>query len=96
MIDGHTLGDVTTVLSGGGEMGSLMRSVDWSTTSLGRVGLWPQSLRSVVGMLVETLGGESRTATNGLDAIRCVTEFEPEAVLLDIGMPPWPSFSRRR
>jgi len=52
VIDGHTLGDVTTVLSGGGEMGSLMRSVDWSTTSLGRVGLWPQSLRSVVGMLL--------------------------------------------
>jgi len=52
VIDGHALGDVTTVLSGGGEMGSLMRGIDWSMTSLGPVGLWPQSLRSVVGMLL--------------------------------------------
>ena len=50
--DDHALGDETTVLAGGGEMGVLMRGVDWSKTSLGPVEQWPQSLRSVVGMLL--------------------------------------------
>jgi signal transduction histidine kinase len=42
----------TTVLSGGGEMGQLIRAHDWSTTSLGPANAWPQSLRSVVSMLL--------------------------------------------
>ncbi len=50
--DDHALGDETTVLAGGGEMGVLMRGVDWSKTSMGPVEHWPQSLRSVVGMLL--------------------------------------------
>ena len=33
---------------GGGKMGELMRSFDWSSTPLGRVETWPQSLKTVV------------------------------------------------
>ena len=33
------------------------------------------------------LGGESRTAIDGPGALRCLAEFEPAVVLLDIGMP---------
>ena len=37
---------------GGGELGALIRAFDWSKTSLGPVGQWPQSLRSVTAMLL--------------------------------------------
>src|SRR5262245_50958349 len=40
--------DVEQVLAGGGEMGRLMRSTDWSQTALGPVTSWPQSLRTTV------------------------------------------------
>jgi signal transduction histidine kinase len=51
------LSDPTTsptrhVLAGGGEMGGLMRGHDWSTSPLGDPAAWPQSLRSVVGLLL--------------------------------------------
>ncbi len=39
-------------LAGGGEMGTLVRSLDWSATSLGSVPGWPQSLRSAVSILL--------------------------------------------
>jgi PAS domain S-box-containing protein len=39
-------------LSGGGEMGALMRARDWSATPLGPVELWPQSLRTLVGTIL--------------------------------------------
>src|SRR5579875_33288 len=38
------------ILAGGGEMGALKRSVDWSTTVLGPVESWPQSLRTAVSI----------------------------------------------
>ena len=37
-------------LLGGGEMGSLIRSMDWSETPLGAVESWPQSLRTTVSI----------------------------------------------
>src|SRR6185436_835137 len=40
------------VLVGGGEMGERMRALDWAATPLGPVETWPQSLRSVVSMLL--------------------------------------------
>ena len=43
---------VNTVLAGGGELGALMRAFDWSKTSLGPVETWPQSLRSLLSMLL--------------------------------------------
>jgi PAS domain S-box-containing protein len=39
-------------LSGGGEMGALMRAHDWSSSPLGRPEDWPQSLRSVVSLML--------------------------------------------
>lgn len=39
-------------LIGGGELGALMRSRDWSRTSLGDPAAWPQSLRSAVSILL--------------------------------------------
>ena len=41
-------------LSGGGEMGQLMRSVDWSETPVGPPASWPQSLRTALSILLET------------------------------------------
>jgi len=41
-------------LAGGGEMGALMRSLDWSTSSLGPPHLWPQALRTVVRLMLNT------------------------------------------
>jgi len=41
-------------LSGGGVMGALMRSRDWSNSPLGRPETWPQSLRTVVSLLLNS------------------------------------------
>ncbi len=38
--------------SGAGELGELMRSLDWSRTPLGPAAHWPQSLRTVVNILL--------------------------------------------
>jgi hypothetical protein len=40
--------NIEHVLAGGGEMGALMRSIDWTRTALGPVEGWPQSLRTTV------------------------------------------------
>ena len=41
-------------LDGGGEVGALMRGHDWSSSPLGAPKAWPQSLRSVVGLLLNS------------------------------------------
>lgn len=41
-------------LSGGGQMGELIRSMDWSKTALGPVGQWPQSLRTSVSLCLSS------------------------------------------
>ncbi|WNG18397.1 ATP-binding protein [Cystobacter fuscus] len=41
-------------LSGGGAMGELIRSMDWSTTPLGPVESWPQSLRTTVSLCLSS------------------------------------------
>lgn len=41
-------------LSGGGEMGALMRAHDWSATAIGPPENWPQSLRTAVRLLLNT------------------------------------------
>ena len=40
------------VFTGGGEMGRRMRDMDWSATPLGRPEDWPQSLRTVVNLML--------------------------------------------
>src|SRR5271156_5677913 len=41
-------------LSGGGEAGALMRALDWSATPVGPVKEWPWSLRSAVGICLNS------------------------------------------
>lgn len=41
-------------LLGGGEMGALMRSTDWSRTVFGPVASWPQSLRTAISIMLES------------------------------------------
>lgn len=41
-------------LSGGGEMGALIRSMDWSSTPLGPFERWPQSLRTTVSLCLSS------------------------------------------
>ncbi|MCD0487486.1 response regulator [Pedobacter sp. MC2016-14] len=41
-------------LSGGGEMGKLIRSMDWSKTALGPISSWPQSLRTSVSLCLSS------------------------------------------
>jgi hypothetical protein len=41
-------------LAGGGEMGALMRSTDWSQTAFGPVAAWPQSLRTAISIMLES------------------------------------------
>lgn len=40
-------------LAGGGEMGEMLRAVDWSSTALGPVTSWPESLRTAISMMLE-------------------------------------------
>jgi PAS domain-containing protein len=41
-------------LAGGGQMGALIRAHDWAATPLGSPSAWPQSLRSMVGLLLSS------------------------------------------
>jgi signal transduction histidine kinase len=43
---------VESIIVGGGEMGARMRALDWSSTPLGPVETWPQSLRSAISILL--------------------------------------------
>jgi signal transduction histidine kinase/CheY-like chemotaxis protein len=43
-----------TFLSGGGQMGALMRAHDWTTSALGPPARWPQTLRTVVRIMLNT------------------------------------------
>jgi GAF domain-containing protein len=46
--------DQPTFLAGGGTMGALMRAHDWSNSSLGPPETWPQSLRAVAELLLNS------------------------------------------
>src|SRR5580704_18171286 len=39
-------------LADGGEMGALMRSIDWAATPLGPIAKWPASLRTMVTVVL--------------------------------------------
>jgi PAS domain S-box-containing protein len=49
-----TLDRALDFLHGGGRVGALMRAHDWSQSPLGPPETWPQSLRSVVGLLLQS------------------------------------------
>ena len=44
----------TAFLQGGGELGALIRAKDWSATPLGPPGTWPQSLKTTLGILLNS------------------------------------------
>ncbi len=46
--------EMAQFLSGGGDVGALMRAHDWSLSPLGVPATWPQSLRSVVGLMIHS------------------------------------------
>ncbi|MGZ5135839.1 MAG: PAS domain-containing protein, partial [Flavitalea sp.] len=46
-------------LAGGGEMGELIRTIDWSGTPIGNFEQWPQSLRVAVGIMLNNPLGMS-------------------------------------
>jgi PAS domain S-box-containing protein len=41
-------------LAGGGQMGARMRALDWSATPLGYPGRWPQSLKTIVRVMLDS------------------------------------------
>jgi PAS domain S-box-containing protein len=50
---GHSMTQlIESVLGGGGQMGERMRALDWSTTALGPLEQWPQSLRISVRIVL--------------------------------------------
>lgn len=49
----HPIGQLP-ILADGGEVGAMMRAHDWSTSPLGPPESWPQSLRSIVGLLLNS------------------------------------------
>lgn len=48
----HTGAASRDLFGGGGEMGALMRATDWSRTKLGPVENWPNSLRTMLGVIL--------------------------------------------
>ena len=46
--------ELKAFLSGGGEMGALIRGHDWASTPLGPIHNWPQSLRSALGIALRS------------------------------------------
>jgi PAS domain S-box-containing protein len=44
----------SSFLEGGGSAGALMRAHDWSTSPLGDPSLWPQALRTIVGLVLNS------------------------------------------
>jgi PAS domain S-box-containing protein len=45
---------IESVFAGSGEMATLMRALDWSTTALGPVEQWPQALRTCVRIVLDS------------------------------------------
>src|SRR6476469_9731897 len=41
-------------LAGGGEVGARLRSIDWSATPPGPAALWPQSLKTIVRVMLDS------------------------------------------
>jgi PAS domain S-box-containing protein len=46
--------DALALLAGGGEMGERTRNFDWSCTPLGPIASWPQSLKTVVRIMLDS------------------------------------------
>jgi PAS domain S-box-containing protein len=56
--DGKSLSDTSLpFLAGGGEAGALIRATDWNKTALGPPETWPQSLKTMVGVMLNNKFG---------------------------------------
>jgi len=44
--------EIEPFLAGGGEMGEMIRKIDWALTPVGPVSLWPQSLRTSISIML--------------------------------------------
>jgi len=51
-LDSSPSRDPLKFLKGGGETGALIRSLEWSTTPLGPINQWPQSLKTATGLIL--------------------------------------------
>lgn len=49
---GREGGATEPCLRGGGEMGAMMRATDWSQTPIGPIEHWPQSLKTMIGVVL--------------------------------------------
>lgn len=54
MADQNSGPGVDAFPAGGGELGQLIRDFDWSTTSLGPISGWPQSLRTATDIVLQS------------------------------------------
>ena len=52
--DGKSRSIHSDFLAGGGEMGARMRALDWSATPLGAADGWPQSLKTIVRVMLDS------------------------------------------
>ena len=52
--DAQSSPDIHGTLMGGGEMGNLMRSQDWTGTALGPIESWPRSLLTATGICLNS------------------------------------------
>ena len=50
----HSIRNHVDFLAGGGEMGERMRALDWTKTPLGPVTAWPQSLKTIVRVMLDS------------------------------------------
>jgi signal transduction histidine kinase/CheY-like chemotaxis protein len=53
-LTGQSANAATVLGRGGGEMGDRIREFDWANTPLGPIATWPQSLRTVVSILISS------------------------------------------
>jgi CheY-like chemotaxis protein len=55
-----------------------------------------QEAADMISALVQSLGGDVRAAHGGEDGVRCAAEFNPDVILLDLGMPDMDGFETCR
>ncbi len=55
-----------------------------------------QDAAEMLGMLIEMLGNQVRSANNGADALSIAEDFAPQVVILDLGMPGMDGFETAR
>ena len=53
-VSGEDAARRSSIFTGGGEAGALMRTLDWSATPLGPMSTWPASLKTIVGTMLHS------------------------------------------